>query len=206
MFQRVSVRMPDNLPALIAFVLITSFTPGPANISSASMGLLYGYRNTLRYIAGLVSGFVLVMLLSAVAATAFLTLLPAAEPVLRIIGAGYILYLAVAILKASYTFDQTETQAMGWARAVLLQLLNPKLIVYGLTLFTTFLSALTDDPALLILAICLLASMAFCATSTWALFGAVIKRYLHQPRMKQAVNILLALALVYVAADMLGIV
>jgi cysteine/O-acetylserine efflux protein len=31
-------------------VLIASFTPGPSNISSASMGVLHGYKKTLNYL------------------------------------------------------------------------------------------------------------------------------------------------------------
>ncbi|MDO9546143.1 MAG: hypothetical protein Q7J07_05270 [Pelolinea sp.] len=34
----------DWLPAL-TFVLITALTPGPNNLSSASMGVLHGYRS-----------------------------------------------------------------------------------------------------------------------------------------------------------------
>lgn len=39
--------------ATASFVLITAFTPGPNNISSASMGVLFGYHRTLAYLAGI---------------------------------------------------------------------------------------------------------------------------------------------------------
>ena len=42
----------DFIP-LVSFVMVTTFTPGPNNISSASMGVLYGYRDTVKYLAGL---------------------------------------------------------------------------------------------------------------------------------------------------------
>ena len=38
----------DTIP-LISFVIVTTFTPGPNNISSAAMGVAYGYRRTLTY-------------------------------------------------------------------------------------------------------------------------------------------------------------
>ncbi len=47
--------MPIDL-ALVSFVLIAIFTPGPSNVSSASMGILYGYRNTITYLIGLATG------------------------------------------------------------------------------------------------------------------------------------------------------
>ena len=51
----------DMIP-LISFVFVTTFTPGPNNISSASMGMRYGYRKTVAYLLGISSGFFVVML------------------------------------------------------------------------------------------------------------------------------------------------
>ena len=31
---------------MAVFVLVTTFTPGPGNIASAAMGMLYGYRRS----------------------------------------------------------------------------------------------------------------------------------------------------------------
>ncbi len=69
--------------AFISFVIITTFTPGPNNISSASMGILYGYNASLRYLLGIISGFVLIMLLSGGISTALLFAIPAIESVLH---------------------------------------------------------------------------------------------------------------------------
>ncbi len=198
--------MSDNLFPLASFVLITTFTPGPSNISSASMGVLHGYKNTLNYLVGLAAGFFCMMLLSGWIVTTLLSFFPALEPALRYIGAGYILYLAFAILKASYTFDEDHGKPMGFVHGFMLQLLNPKLIVYALTLFSAFLAPITGDIPLLGLAILLLTMTAFCATSVWALFGAVIKTYLHDPRVKTMVNILLSLFLAYAALELAGLI
>ena len=74
--------MPANLLPLVSFVLITTFTPGPSNISSASMGVLHGYKKTLNYLVGLAAGFFCVMLLSGWISTTLLSLFPALEPAL----------------------------------------------------------------------------------------------------------------------------
>jgi cysteine/O-acetylserine efflux protein len=44
-------------------VLISTFTPGPSNISSASLAVLHGYKNTLIYQVGLALGVFFFMLL-----------------------------------------------------------------------------------------------------------------------------------------------
>jgi hypothetical protein len=131
---------------------------------------------------------------------------PAIETPLRLIGAAYILYLAYSMLKASYQFKAQDEKPLGFNQGFLLQLLNPKLFVYALTLFTGFLAPITTSLPLLILAACLLAVVAFCATSGWALFGTVVKAYLRHPRVKLIVNIVLSLALVYTALELAGLV
>lgn len=197
--------MFDNLFPALSFVLITTFTPGPNNISSASMGVLHGYKNTVRYLVGITVGFFLMMLLSASISTSLLNLVPAFEPVLRFIGAGYILYLAFGTLKASYAFREDNVKPMGFAQGLMLQLLNPKVIVYGVTLFSAFLASITNNLMLLLLAALFLAGVAFCATSTWALFGTAIKTHLHHSRVKIAVNTILSLLLIYTALELAGI-
>jgi cysteine/O-acetylserine efflux protein len=197
--------MSVNLFPLISFVLISTFTPGPSNISSASMGVLHGYKKTLNFLLGLAAGFFIIMVLSGWISAALLRTFPALEPALRYIGAGYILYLAFAILKASYTFDSEGQKPMGFTHGLVLQVSNPKMFVYAFTLFSTFLAPMTRDVALLALVVILLGGIAFLATSLWALFGALIKAYLNSPRVKAAVNIILALFLVYSAIDLAGI-
>jgi cysteine/O-acetylserine efflux protein len=198
--------MAENIIPLLSYVLISTFTPGPNNISSASMGVLHGYKNTLMYQVGMAAGVFCVMLLSGLLSTSLLTFLPNFETILRLVGAGYILYLAFGMLKASYGFNENEVKPIGFAQGLMLQLLNPKLIVYGLTLFTAFLAPITTNIVLLLLAATLLTATAFCATSSWALFGTTIKTYLHQPQVKAMVNLILALFLVYTAIELAGLI
>lgn len=198
--------MPTSLLPIISYILISSFTPGPANVSSASMAVLHGFRPTFNFRAGLAAGVFLLMLLSGVFSTTLFAAFPPLEPLIRYVGAVYILYLAFGILKASYTFTETDVQPLGFMHGFTLQILNPKLIVYAFTLFSAFLAPIAKNAAFLLLAVVLLAGTAFCATSVWALFGTTIKRYLHHPRVNRTINILLALSLVYTAISLIGLI
>jgi cysteine/O-acetylserine efflux protein len=195
----------DLLPTL-AFVLVSTFTPGPNNIASAAMGALHGYKNALNFLLGITAGFLLVMFLCAWVSASFLAYFPAFEPALRYVGAAYILYLAFGILKASYSFEDGVARPMGFTNGFMLQLLNPKLLVYGLTLFSTFLASISHEPPQLVIALILLALASFCAISIWALFGTLIKTYLRHPRAMLALNVILALFLIYTALDLANIV
>jgi cysteine/O-acetylserine efflux protein len=197
--------MTTSLLPILSYILISSFTPGPSNISSASMAVLHGYKNTLRYQAGLVAGVFLLMLLSGLLSTTLLEAFPAMEPIMRYAGSAYILYLAYKILKANYTFNENDSKALGFVHGFLLQILNPKLLIYAFTLFSAFLTTMTKSITVLLVVATSLAFIAFCATSTWALFGTAIKTHLREPGVKKIINILLSLSLVYTAISLIGI-
>jgi cysteine/O-acetylserine efflux protein len=195
---------PDFI-ALASFVVITTFTPGPNNVSSASMGILYGYKTTLQYLSGIVSGFFLIMLVCGWVSSTLLQIFPAFENVLRLIGALYILWLAFHTLKASYAFKEEEQAQLGFPNGLLLQLLNPKVIIYGLTLYSTFLGEAAINPFYLIASALALTGVAFCAISVWALFGAAIRTYLDRPQVTRGLNLALSLLLVYTAVELSGV-
>jgi cysteine/O-acetylserine efflux protein len=194
-----------NLVPFMSFVLITTFTPGPNNISSTSMGVLYGYRKSLPYLLGIASGFFLVMLLCGFVSTTLLKILPSFEQVLRILGALYIVWLAVGTLRTSYTITTDDQLRRGYLRGALLQLMNMKMIIYGMTIYATFLSTLVQIPVYLLVSAFLLASLAFVSISVWAIFGSVIRTYLQNPKIKAIVNVTLALLLVYSAVELSGL-
>ena len=195
-----------NLFSVISYVLISTFTPGPSNISSASMAILHGYRNTLKYQVWLALGVFLLMFLSGLFSAALLHIFPTLEPILRYIGAAYILYLAFGILKASYTFTEKAIEPLGFIRGFMLQVLNPKLYIYSFTLFSTFMVSVSRGVLSLTILAILLAVVSFCATSIWALSGSSIKTQLRNPRLQMIINIILSILLVYAAVSLTGII
>ena len=194
----------DMIP-LISFVIVTTFTPGPNNISSAAMGVAYGFRRTLPYLFGIASGFFLVMLATAYLSSTLLRIMPFAEQYLRWIGSAYILYLAISTLRAEYGFSENSEDARAFTKGFVLQLFNPKVAVYGLTLFSTFLAGITGHLAWLSFFAATFALTALAATSAWALCGAAIKNNLRNEFFRKAVNVILVLLLIYTALALSGI-
>lgn len=194
----------DIIP-LVSFVLVTTFTPGPNNISSASMGVLYGYKKTFNFLVGVTAGFFVVMMACAGLSSTLLALLPVSEKYLRWVGALYILWLAISILRSHYAFTDAKGVPKAFTKGFVLQLFNPKVAVYGLTLYATFLSSISHRPGYLILMAAIFAITAFAATSTWALCGAAIKSRLKNEAFGRRVNLFLSLLLIYTAMDLSGI-
>ena len=194
----------DWIP-LISYILITTLTPGPNNITGASMGVLHGYRKTLPYVLGVAAGNLVIMTTSGLLSGALLVLIPQLEVALRIIGAAYILWLAYEAFRATYSFEVSGQPPLGFLNGLILQFLNPKVLIYALTLFSTFLQPVTGRIVHILLSAAVLACMAFIATSTWSAAGSVIRSSLERPAVRKTVNLVLSLLLVYTAIEISGV-
>ena len=196
-----------DVPATLVFVFVTTFTPGPNNLLSASMGVIHGYRRTLPLMLGIASGFVVIMLMCATLSSLVAARLPAVAPVLRYAGGLYILWLAVGVYRGSLALLAGPGTAPPprFCSGLVLQFLNPKVIFYGLTVYSAFLLPIIDRPATFILTPPLLALASFSSVSTWALAGHLIRRHVGTPRRAKAVGLVLAAALVYTAFSLAGI-
>jgi len=194
--------------SLIPFVFITTFTPGPNNIACTSMAINFGLKRSMGFLYGIFFGFVSVLLLAGFFSKLLLKTIPDLEPIMRWIGAAYILYLAYNILKADYSFQQNnqQVQPFSFSHGFLLQFLNPKGIIYALTLYSAFLYSIIDIPRFIFLFAFILASTGFLSLLLWASFGTLISRFLYQDKVRKTVNLLLALLLAYTAVKLTGII
>ena len=193
--------------SLIPFVFITTFTPGPNNIACTSMVINYGLKRSMGFLCGIFVGFTSVLLLAGFFSNLLLKMIPDLEPIMRWIGAIYILYLAYNILKADYSFQQNNQQSkpLLFSHGFLLQFLNPKGIIYALTLYSAFLYSIIDSPQLIVIFAFTLASIGFFSLLLWASFGTIIRPFLFRGKVRKPVNLLLSLLLVYTAIKLTGI-
>jgi cysteine/O-acetylserine efflux protein len=197
------------MTAALTFMISMTFSPGPNNIMSTSLGMMHGYRRTLPFITGVVCGFAIIMLVGAVTATLVLGAVPAIEPFVKYVGAAYILWLAWVTWSHRSDFGAGEatelTRSQGFLGGFALQFANPKAVAYALVMYSTFLAGVTGDVALVLLSAVALAGVAFLATSTWALAGSGIRRWLHTERQRTIAAGILVAALVYTAAELVGL-
>ena len=197
--------MGEMLAPFLTYVLVTTFTPGPNNITAAAAGATGGYRHALRYLLGIASGFLAVMLICAGLTSAMTSLLPRLEPALKILGASYMLWLAYEIVRSTWRSEGPVRRGVAFGRGVLLQLVNPKVIIYGLTVFSVFLLAIIDDVVWLLLASVFLASVAFLSISLWALFGSAIRELFRNTKARFIFNLAMGVLLAYSAVSVVGL-
>lgn len=189
-----------NILAFVSYALITTFTPGPNNIMSMTYASRYGFRKSIRFNVGVFFGFFVIMGLCTLFSTTLYNLFPDFKPYMLAIGTIYILYLAYKTF-TSHPSDMTNDSKINtFIAGFLLQFINPKVILYGITTLSTFVIPHGFSVSVLIAFSFGLALLGFVATCCWAFFGAVFQLYL----LKKAriVNTIMALLLVYCAVSL----
>lgn len=186
-----------NVAAFLSYVIITTFTPGPNNIMAMSNAGRYGFKKSIRFNAGVFFGFLIIMVLGSFLSVTLFNLIPAIKPLMTFIGASYILWLAWKTYKSKPHAEDESKATNTFAAGILLQFVNVKVIIYCITIVSTFIVPYYKSIFVLSLFSLFLASVSFMSTCSWAMFGAIFQKFLF--KNERTVNIIMALLLVYCA-------
>jgi cysteine/O-acetylserine efflux protein len=167
-----------NFLPFLTYVIVTTFTPGPNNVLAMSNAMRDGYKKTLGFLAGIFTGFLLVMLLCGLLNYVLLSLLPQVKLWLNLLGAGYMVYLALHIIFSRPAENGQDQNNLNSFRAgFVLQFLNLKVILYGITVFSTFIIQAYHDPLTVSLFAPILAGVGLISTSFWAGGGHLFRSF-----------------------------
>jgi threonine/homoserine/homoserine lactone efflux protein len=200
-----------NLMAFLSYVVVVVFTPGPNTIMSMVNASRFGFRKTLRFITGAAAGFFIIILLSGYFNLLLFNLLPKVKIFMGILGAVYMTYLAVVIMKnKDVSVGENKKDSLekdinlnSFYTGLTMQFINPKVILFGITVMSNFIIPYFKSSMALIGFSFLLALVAMSATTSWALFGSIFKRFLSNYRKQ--FNIAMGLLLIYSAVSISGI-
>ncbi|MFZ5354136.1 MAG: LysE family transporter [Bacillota bacterium] len=194
-----------NLVPFLSYVFIATYTPGPNNIMSMLNATRYGFTKNISFLLGIFSGFFIIMLLCSYFNIMLYQALPKVKPIMEILGAAYMLYLAFLVLRSNKKKkDGADSGLYTFKAGIAMQFINPKVILYGITVISSFIIPIYKEPFSLIAFSVFLAFIGLTATTCWALFGAVFQSFLH--KYKKPFDIAMALLLIYCAAASLKII
>lgn len=188
-----------NVFAFASYVLATTFTPGPNNIMALANASRFGLRRSMRFTLGVCVGFFMIVGLSILFIVGLYAAIPTIKPVMTVIGATYILWLAWRTVTTSPHTERGVGQCT-FLSGVLLQFLNPTAILYGLTAASTFIVPYYTSVPVLVAFAAGLAIVSLASTSCWALFGSVFQRFM--ARNEKAVGYAMGALLVYCAVSL----
>ncbi|MBQ4132936.1 MAG: LysE family transporter [Desulfovibrionaceae bacterium] len=131
--------MPASvLSAFLVLTVVTAFTPGPNNILILHSAGRHGLRGSVPLLAGICSGFFCVMVLCGLISFSLLKISDNTLLILRYAGCLYIAWLAWKVAFAKMDEGETVKAGSGFLSGFILQFVNAKIIVYGLTAFSGF--------------------------------------------------------------------
>ena len=187
----------EGLLAFVLAALALAGSPGPATLSLAATGAAFGARRGLGYMAGIISGMVGVMAITATGVMGVLLAVPGATPVVAIMAAAYFVYLAFRIATAPPVTERTADERQpSFAGGVFLSLVNPKGYAAMAALFSGFVlirEGLALDAAAKMI---VLLPMITAINAAWLFAGAALTRYFREPRSNRAINLTFAILLV----------
>lgn len=185
-------------------------SPGPATLSLASLGAAFGFRGSLFYLFGIITGTSLVLVIIATGATTLLTTSPLMLKLLQTVAGIYILYLAWKIataptsLHAKGDADSASSLLPSFWAGLGLAIANPKAFaaigaVYsGHMLFPA--EARLDALAKILVLTCVI----ILVNTVWLAFGASFSSLIQSSKIGRTINI--AFAGMLIASVLLALV
>lgn len=187
-----------HLSDFLIYCLINAYTPGANNLLSMSNAVRLGFRKSIRFNFGILAGFSVVMAVCTIFSAALYSLLPKVKPVMQIAGGVYMLYLAWKVLRSTADLDAGQKDGAGFLSGMILQFFNPKIYIYAITTMSLYILPVFHSPGALAGFAVLLSLIGASGSFVWALFGAAFCNFFS--RHTKAVNLVMALLLVYCAA------
>ncbi|WIX98409.1 LysE family translocator [Amycolatopsis mongoliensis] len=141
--------MPELIWPLLLFAVVMVVSPGTNNVLATDSGLRFGLRASLRLLAGLGLGVVSLVVLAALGLGFVVTAVPHTQVALRAAGTGYLLWLAVRILRSGRPAGTQDAQgSRTFTTGLLASWLNPKVWVLALSAVAGY-STISSDPFVL---------------------------------------------------------
>lgn len=189
--------MPEALVSLVVSTSLLLGSPGPATMSLAAVGAAGGFVRGLPYLAGILLGLGVAVIIGAAGMGALFEAFPATRFGFQVIGGAYIVYIAWKIGSAPVD-DETNggVRIPSFRDGFILNLFNAKAYAAFLALFSGFL--LPGDSWLLAYAITAgtIFVVAIVVDTIWLAFGGLLRPVFRRPREARALRILFAILIV----------
>lgn len=188
--------MDSTLLSLLAFAVAMYITPGPNNVMLASSAANYGVRATVPHMLGINLGFSAMLVLVSAGLGSLLLSVPVLLPIMRWIGAAWMLFLAWKIATAAPPGEGDRRPLFNVPGAAAFQWINPKAWLIAVAAASEF--TLPNRPLgeqLARIGIVFLAVGLPCMLP-WVLLGGGASRLLRSRTQLRAFNVTMAALLV----------
>lgn len=190
-----------NTSGLLAYLTVTSITPGPSNLTALYLGAEYGIRGALRFVAESCSAYFVKFILCGLLNLALASLVPKLVPYLKWVGAAYMLYLAYGMLRTGFAKPEGTQEAAAKKKAypsgIVLQCFNVKSWICALSVYSVYVVPYTGSAAAVLGTAVISLAYSVAATMIWCVCGRVLEGV--YKKYRRTAGVVFALGLVYCA-------
>ena len=183
--------------------VLTVWSPGPNNILLLSSASKFGIKKNMGFMLGIWTGSLTLMLLCGFFCNGLTTVIPQLQNVLPYAGGLYLMYLAWQTGRRLPPSDQDADKVMSYPMGIFLQLINVKIIIYGMTMFTAFILPNIRSSGLILPFAVYLMILGAIGNLIWAVAGNMLRTA--YTKHYQIINIIMALLLVWCALRVMGV-
>jgi threonine/homoserine/homoserine lactone efflux protein len=142
-----------NTELFISFIIATAtlaISPGPDNIFVLIQSITYGKKQGMAIVCGLISGCIIHTTFVAFGLSTFIKSNAELLFVLKLLGAGYMLYLAYCVFTSATVINtntQTKSKSLGalFKQGFIMNVINPKVSIFFMAFFPAFLYSETQS-------------------------------------------------------------
>ncbi|MFC3034026.1 LysE family translocator [Pseudoalteromonas fenneropenaei] len=187
----------DYVIAVLLFALVSSITPGPNNILVMTSGVNFGIKRSLPLLAGICSGFTLMLLVVSLGFASLFQTYPQLHLVIKWLGVIYLIYLAWLVARSGQVEANTvKQQPLNFLNGALFQWINGKawVVATGAIAAYTPVGQGFGDAHLMIVTVFLFVS--FPCVGLWLVAGAGLQRWLSSGKARNIFNYTMSILLI----------
>lgn len=186
----------DLLFAFSVFAIVSAITPGPNNVMLMASGVNHGVRPTLPHVAGVHLGFTFMLVLVGFGLGSVFSAYPAIYTVMKVVGAVYMLWLALKIAGSGSPREGEHARApMSFLEGAAFQWINPKAWAMVIGAIAAYTDPERFGASMLAITLVYFIVGAPCSL-LWVGFGAGLRRFLSDPRKLRLFNWVMAALLI----------
>ena len=197
----------SELTALLALTTAASFTPGPNTTLSTALAANFGLKRAMTFVCAVPIGWGLLFTLCAGGVGALVVAMPALRLGIKVLGVGYLLWLAYKIGTANTSNSKLSSVNesrlnVTFFQGVMLQFLNIKAWMLALALVAGWIAGKPDATSRFLMMFPILLAYAFASNLAYAAMGSLLREWLQVGGRLSWFNRFMAVVLAVTAAWM----
>ncbi|HPJ23793.1 MAG TPA: LysE family translocator [Bacillota bacterium] len=166
------------MAGFISYILISIFTPGPNNIFASVSTVKSGFKKTMPFMLGVLVGTFIIFVIAGMFNVYLYENIKIITEIIGIVGGLFIIYLAIKmILERKETEKSLINNDRFFITAILLNFVNAKTIVFGLTVSTFYLEMDFPSKGMIWFA-AIMSLLCFVSVIVWGVFGKIFREWL----------------------------